>query len=667
MGLNIDKDLNKEQAQAAKQIEGPVLIIAGAGSGKTRVLIYRIANMLEHNIDPKNILALTFTNKAAKELQERINSLITSDTKGLTSTTFHSFGLGLLKRYIGHLGYKYNFTIYDTRDNEALAKEAVVSLGYTLQDYNINSLLSVLSDIKMRRRKKVGEDSAIKEIYDEFVALQKAYNVVDFDDLIALPIQIMENKPEVLAEIQEKYKYIMVDEFQDTSIMQYKFISLIANKYKNLCVVGDDDQSIYSWRGADYQNIVNFEKDYPERKEIILERNYRSTGTILEAANTVILNNKERKQKKLYTDSGKGSSIYFVTPENETDEAYLILRSIQKAAKEKGLSYSDFGILVRTNSLMETIENTLVENHIPVLITGAKSFFDRKEIRDLISYLKVLVNEDDDISFLRIVNTPRRGIGRTSIEKIRSYASREKLSLFDAMSRMAYAGDSPIKGKSQEALKIFTEQIVSWQSELENNNKVYLFNKIVNDIHYRAMLHEEYPDNEKLIEFKMKGLSFLSDRIARFERNHPKSSLRDYLNLITLDNNDDKEDDIDGKVNLLTMHAAKGLEFEHVFMAGIEEGFVPSAMALEENPKNIDEERRLFYVSITRAKKELTISSCLKRTNRMKVEKLMLPSRFLKEIPTSLLDSNRVEDLSMTTDEKQDLLADFIAKLKAGN
>lgn len=659
MSIDLHKELNSEQAAAAQNIRGASLIIAGAGSGKTRMITYRIAHMLECGIDESEILALTFTNKAAKEMSERIRSLVGKPLKKLTATTFHSFGLGLLKQYIQYLGYKNNFTIYDTNDNTALLKQVIVSLGLEVNDYNTYSLLSVFSDMKTGRIKTFeNKDSAVSQIYTEWLLSQKAYNVVDFDDLILLPIKLFEKRPDVLEKVQERYKYILVDEFQDTSLLQYRFISMIAMKYRNICVVGDDDQSIYSWRGANYRNIVKFEEDFPERKEYKLERNYRSTGTILEAANQLIVHNKERKKKKLWTEDDEGSRIYVINPEDEDEEAFMIAEAVKKKHKEKGLSYSDFGILVRTNSLLATLENALMENGIVCQVSGGSSFFDRKEVRDMICYLKVIVNPDDDVSLLRIINTPHRSIGRVSVEKLRQFADEKKISLFDALTQFAYAADSPVKGKSQENLKEFSNQVLSWQNELKNGRNAKLLNTIIEDTGYREMLYEEYPDKPKMIDFKMKSLEFLVSRIARFEKNNPDSSLRDYLNLMSLDGkeNADREDD---KVNLMTMHASKGLEFDTVYLAGVEDNIIPSARALEEDAKNIDEERRLFYVAITRARKELTISYCENRKDRMGESHLVLPSRFLEEIPSSLFTQEN-ETYESTPEDRIGMLNDLL-------
>ena len=660
MSIDLNQELNSEQAKAAGNIHGPSLIIAGAGSGKTRMITYRIAYMLEQGIKESEILALTFTNKAAKEMSERIKSLTGLKLKGLTASTFHSFGLGLLKQYIQYLGYKNNFTIYDTNDNMALLKQVIVSLDLELSNYNLYSLLSTFSDVKTGRIMGFqNKDGAVNQIYQEWLLSQKAYNVVDFDDLILLPIRLFEKRPDVLEKVRERFRYIMVDEFQDTSLLQYKFISMIAKKYRNICVVGDDDQSIYSWRGANYRNIQSFEEDFPERREFKLERNYRSTGTILEAANNLIVHNKERKSKKLWTDGEEGSRIYLISSEDEDDEAFMIADGIKKRHEKNGVPYSEFGILVRTNSLINTLENALMENGIQAQVSGASSFFDRKEVRDLICYLKIIVNTDDDVSLLRIINTPRRSIGRTSVEKLRAYADKKNISLFDAMNEFAYAADSPVKGKSQENLKTFSSQVLGWQEENKNNRKAKLLSDIIDTIGYKEMLYEEYPDKPKLIDAKMRSLEFLIGRLSRFEKNNPDATLRDYLNIMSLDSKDTEDKD-EGKVNLMTMHASKGLEFDTVYLAGVEDNIIPSSRALEENPRNIDEERRLFYVAITRARKELNISYCEKRKDRMGEAHLILPSRFLEEIPESLLTQSEAE--IETTDDKIGMLNDLLSR-----
>lgn len=632
--MDLKKLLNREQAAAAETLDGPLLIIAGAGSGKTRMITYRIANMLENGIKDENILALTFTNKAAKEMSDRIKSLTGKKLKGLTATTFHSFGLILLKKYIHHLGYHNNFSLYDANDNQALIKNCIISFGYQIPDYNIYTIASLFSDVKTGRKTFNEEGTAVREIYNEWLLCQKAYNVVDFDDLILLPIRIFEKKPYILEEVQERYRYILVDEFQDTSLLQYKFVSMIAKKYRNIAVVGDDDQSIYSWRGANYENIRMFEKDFPERKEFKLEQNYRSSGTILKAANAVIQHNTERKEKSLWTDSNEGAEISIRDHETGEEEASFIAEDIKRRVRN-GEKLSSFGILVRTNSLITQIENNLMEHSIPHKISGGQSFYDRREIRDILCYLKVLVNAHDDVSLLRIINTPRRGIGRTTIEKLREYADKNYKSLYDSINDLILS--DALQERTKKSLMSFISLIKKWRN---TNNLRSLIENIINDISYRNMLLEEYPDSSKTVEYKMTGIRILSDRINRYLERNPDATLSDYINVTALVNEDDEDDD--NKVSLMTMHASKGLEFDIVYIAGMEDDIIPSKRSLEEDLDNIYEERRLFYVAITRARRELIINYALKRVNSMGEVKTALPSRFLEEIPQDLQQNKQL-------------------------
>lgn len=637
MSLNLSSLLNPEQAKAASQIEGAALIIAGAGSGKTRMITYRIANMLENGIKESEILALTFTNKAAKEMAERIEEIEGKKLKKLTATTFHSFGLGILKQYIQHLGYRNDFTLYDDNDNLSLVKNCIINAGYSLQDYNANTIKSYFSSYKTGRMKKPEESSAIRKIYEEWILTQKAYNVVDFDDLILLPIIIFERYPKILETIQNRYKYIMVDEFQDTSMLQYKLISLIAKRDRNIAVVGDDDQSIYSWRGANYENIVQFEKDFPERIEYRLEHNYRSSNIILSAANAVIIHNSERKDKKLWTDENGGDNITIKSHKTPDSEAFWIYNEIRTLMREFKYGFNDFAILVRTNSLLSPIETSLMEQRIPVRVSGGSSFFDRREIRDFICYLKVLINENDDNSLLRIINTPRRSIGRTTVEKLRNYADKNNTTLYTALSALT---DSPdLSQKTKEGMKSLLKCIYKWKEML--NKPENLISTILRDINYAVMINEEFPNSIKAVAYRLKGIELLGNSIKRYFSNNEGKSLRDYLNTVSIIGSEDEEES-GNKVNLMTMHASKGLEFKVVFLAGIEDNIIPSKRALEEDIKNIDEERRLFYVAITRAKKHLYVSYSETRQDYEGKIKKALPSRFIEEIPSNLFKNNDI-------------------------
>ena len=660
MSLDLASLLNPEQYKAASQIEGPELIIAGAGSGKTRMITYRIAYMLSKGIDQSEILALTFTNKAAKEMAERVRDTVGKKLERLTTTTFHSFGLGLLKMYIQYLGYRNDFTLYDENDNISLIKNCIVTLGYQLSDYNVHSLRDFFSQYKTGRIPLPDKGSAVREIYDEWLLTQKAYNVVDFDDLIILPIKIFEKKPEILLNVQLRWRYIMVDEFQDTSLLQYKLVSMIASKYRNIAVVGDDDQSIYSWRGANYQNIVNFEKDFPERKEYRLERNYRSSGNILSAANALIIHNKERKDKKLWTESGDGASISIKRHTTGEEEAMWIATEIRKLMRENHYCLNDFGVLVRTNSLMNTIETTFVESQLPVCVSGGSSFFDRKEIRDMLCFLKILVNESDDNSLLRIINTPRRGIGRTTVEKLRRYADDHNTTLHIALEELSASTD--FRESTRNALQDFVKLIHKWMGMTGRPEK--LIETILADTGYEAMVREEFPDSDKAVAFKMRGIHFLTERMNPYMKEHPGTTLRDYLRSVSIIGDDSKDDEL--KISLMTMHASKGLEFKIVFLAGIEDHIIPSARALEEDSRNIDEERRLFYVAITRAKEKLFINYADTRRDREGKEKIVLPSRFLEEIPNTLF-KNEEKTKEETLQDNINSAKSFLEMLKNRN
>ena len=489
---------------------------------------------------------------------------------------------------------------------------------------------------------------------------QKAYNVVDFDDLIILPIKIFEKKPEILLNVQLRWRYIMVDEFQDTSLLQSKLVSMIASKYRNIAVVGDDDQSIYSWRGANYQNIVNFEKDFPERKEYRLERNYRSSGNILSAANALIIHNKERKDKKLWTESGDGASISIKRHTTGEEEAMWIATEIRKLMRENHYCLNDFGVLVRTNSLMNTIETTFVESQLPVCVSGGSSFFDRKEIRDMLCFLKILVNESDDNSLLRIINTPRRGIGRTTVEKLRRYADDHNTTLHIALEELSASTD--FRESTRNALQDFVKLIHKWMGMTGRPER--LIETILADTGYEAMVREEFPDSDKAVAFKMRGIHFLTERMNTYIKEHPGTTLRDYLRSVSIIGDDSKDDEL--KISLMTMHASKGLEFKIVFLAGIEDHIIPSARALEEDSRNIDEERRLFYVAITRAKEKLFINYADTRRDREGKEKIVLPSRFLEEIPNTLF-KNEEKTKEETLQDNINSAKSFLEMLKNRN
>lgn len=642
----LKSELNKKQFQTVTQIEGPLLIIAGAGSGKTRTITYRMAYMLDQGIHQASILALTFTNKAATEMQARVKKLTKKKLSNLTVSTFHAFGVKMLRDSIDVMGYKSNFSIYDQVDKISLIKECCRELKLDPNSMDLYSIANIFSSIKTGRTSWKEASTDFKPLYDEYLEHLKLYNAVDFDDLIVMPIQIFDEHPEILQKYRERFKYIMVDEFQDTSRIQYRLMKLLAEESKNICVVGDDDQSIYSWRGADYSNILQFEKDFPDVKEIKLEQNYRSTGNILEAANTLIQNNKNRKIKALWTGTKKGLPIEIYYPDNETKESDFIAEMINFTKRKEELNYQDFGILVRTNSLTTSIEEALLASSIPYKVSGGTSFFQRKEVKDIIAYMKVMANPEDDVNLLRIINTPRRGIGKRTLEQIHHVSRSKKCSFFSALTALASAGDSPLSDRMKNSIADFTGLINFFRSRLlSGKNMAKSLTEFIENIDYWGSLVNEYQKNEKLAKWKFKNIQIFIDLLERWE-NDPDNldpSLYTYLNRITLITRDDIDEDEDGKVSLMTIHAAKGLEFNVVFLAGIEDQIIPHARSIEENEENIEEERRLFYVAITRAMKKLFITSCRQRRHMREIID-SVPSRFLQELPQDLLQDFKMDN-----------------------
>jgi len=655
-------ELNDEQYEAVTSIEGPVLIIAGAGSGKTRVITFRMAYMLDSGVNQSQILALTFTNKAAREMEARVKELTGKKLQMLTVSTFHAFGVRILREDIDKLGWRENFSIYDDVERNQLIKDTGRELGFTADALDVYKIGNLISNIKIGRWQWESSNDMYRKLYEEYQAGLKLFNAVDFDDLIILPIRLFREHPEVLQKYRERYKYIMVDEFQDTSIQQYEFMHAIADR--NVCVVGDDDQSIYSWRGANYENIVMFERDFPGLKEIKLEQNYRSTETILAAANGVIANNTNRKVKALWSGNGSGKPIEIYIPDNETDEADFVSEMIQSIRMDERRSYADFGVLIRANTLSRAIEEAFLEANIPYVMSGGTSFFQRKEIKDVISYLRVIANPDDDVNLLRIINTPRRGIGRKTIEEISAVATGQKCSLWTAINALVAASDSPLGEKMTIELQLFQHFITEHRSNMISGKDLgQKVKKMVDEIDYWSYLVQEYQKNEKAARYKFLNIDSLINSMTVWEKNPDnfKKSLFDYLNRITLISRDDMEDEEDkGKVNLMTIHASKGLEFPVVFIIGAEDGIIPHARSMEEGDGNVEEERRLFYVAITRARDKLYISSCQKR-RKMGGPVECTPSPFIQEIPENLVEYHE-PSAPVETDEALDILAAMKAK-----
>jgi DNA helicase-2/ATP-dependent DNA helicase PcrA len=663
--IELENELNGPQLEAVRTIEGPVLIIAGAGSGKTRVITYRIAHMLESGIPQHSILALTFTNKAAREMERRVKELTGKKLQSLTVSTFHAFGVKILREEIEILGYRKNFSIYDEVDRNELVKESLRDCGMGSGETNIKALAQVFSNIKTGRytwREAPGiagtagaqqNAAAYERVYREYQRSLKIFNALDFDDLLVLPIQLFEEHPEVLEKYRNRYRYIMVDEFQDTSLIQYQLMRLLARRsgetqLPNVCVVGDDDQSIYSWRGANYENLLMYERDFSGIKEIKLEQNYRSTTTILEAANGLISHNVNRKEKTLWSGNTGGKAIELYFPHNESDEGDFIADKIREHMMREALHYDDFGVLLRTNSLTRSIEEAFLESNIPYKVSGGQSFFQRKEIKDILSYLRVIANTNDDVNLLRIINTPRRGIGRSSIEIISEAAKKNKTFLWDAMEglcRLPEGVSSPLPSKTRSEIVRFMNLIESFRETMlgERKGLAEKVRKLTDHINYWSYLVAEFSKNEKIARWRFANIEYFIQAIENWEKDEDNldTGLYSWLNRVSLITRDDGNDE-EGKVNLMTIHAAKGLEFPVVFIAGTEDGIIPHTRSLEDGAEDdsgpMEEERRLFYVAITRARDNLYITSCEKRRRLQDVVECT-PSPFLAEIPPQLMEA----------------------------
>jgi DNA helicase II / ATP-dependent DNA helicase PcrA len=652
MDIDFKNQLNDRQYEAVRMFKGPVLILAGAGSGKTRVIIYRIAYILDQGVPQKSILAVTFTNKAAREMSTRVRELTGRRLRNLTISTFHAFGSQILKEFIHVLGYRSKFSIYDQQDKLALLKSLARDMGLKSETLDLYAVSSLFSGIKTGRLSWTSFTDQYEELYREYNSHLKLYNAVDFDDLITLPIEILTRHPDILKEYQERYRYFMVDEFQDTSRIQYEFIRRLALHTKNLCVVGDDDQSIYSWRGANYGNILKFEQDFPAYEEIKLEQNYRSTGKILLAANQLISHNKNRKEKNLWTGIEDGEVIQFSIHDDEKQEGEFIAEQIKSMRLKHRLAYNKFGVLVRTNSLTRSIEEAFISTNIPYRVSGGMSFFQRKEVKDIISYLRIIANPDDDTNLLRIINVPRRGIGKKSIEYITSVAAQKACSLYSAMSAIRSASDAELNKKAVTEISEFIGMIEYYRQKFFSKKKMAeSLHGLVQHIDYWGHLVQEYKKGNTA-RWKYLNVEGLVNSLADYE-NDPDiidPDLFSYLNRITILTHDDNQDDPeDDKVNLMTIHSAKGLEFDVVFTAGVEESIIPHMRSMEEDEANIEEERRLFYVAITRAKKYLFLTACRQRRKKGKSVEVQI-SPFIDEIPEDLLEVCEPED-SLTQED----------------
>jgi len=636
--------LNDRQREAVQTTEGPLLIVAGAGSGKTRVLTHRIAYLIAtRKAPPWAILAITFTNKAAREMQERVSSLVGAEGRDIWVSTFHSMCVRILRKDIERIGYKSSFTILDSDDQLSVIRGCLKDLNLDPKRHEPRGILSMISSAKNelldaeQYAARTGQDPMKKvaaQVYELYERKLRSNHALDFDDLIMKTIQLFRQVPDVLDFYQKKFRYIHVDEYQDTNHAQYMLCRQLAAAHRNLCVVGDSDQSIYRWRGADISNILNFEHDYPDATTILLEQNYRSTGYILQAANSVIGNNKGRKAKNLWTDKGDGEKIKIYYADSEDAEGYYIVSEIQRHLKD-GRSYRDHAILYRTNAQSRVIEEIFLKSNIPYQIVGGIRFYERKEIKDLLAYLRLVSNPDDDISFLRIVNEPKRGIGAASLDKLAEYAARRGQSIFASLDELDAI---EIGAKQKHALHDFKQLIDNLSQMSQYVSVTELTEKLLEMSGYRAQLvQEDTLESRSRVENIDEFLSVTQD----FEEKNEDKSLLAFLTDLALIADidalaDDEAEDPMDKVTLMTMHSAKGLEFPYVFVVGMEEGVFPHSRALTD-PEELEEERRLAYVAITRAEEELVLSCAQTRTLFGRTNR-NLPSRFLKEIPEEVTE-----------------------------
>ncbi len=647
--------LNDKQLEAVNHTEGPCLVLAGAGSGKTRVLTERIIKLIDDGVSPYNILAITFTNKAAKEMRVRVQNKIGDVANSIFIGTFHSFGLRILRENYDAIGYSSNITILDTDDTKSLIKRILKENSFDPADYDIKHIISKISSAKNDGISPLEfsklflneHDKVIGLVYEKYLKLLKENNSVDFDDLLLKPVEIFKKRKDILEKYQERFRYILVDEYQDTNSIQYELCKMLAKKYNNIFVVGDANQSIYSWRNADYRNILNFEKDYKNAHVVLLEENYRSTNTILKAANSVIKNNNEGTKLNLWTSIGDGEKVEYIRVEDEIKESSFVINKIKELVNE-GYSYSDFAVLYRTNAQSRTVEEAFVRNNIPYNIIGSYYFYNRKEIKDLIAYLNLIYNTNDSVSLERVINTPKRGIGTKTIDNIREKANMNDISLFDAI-------DS---GKELEFKKLILELI--------EDSKTMNLSDLIEDVLVKTGLRREY-ELDKSIESdtKVENLNEFKSLAVNFEDNGIYD-LSTFLENIMLVSDKGQYAEDDNNVNIMTLHSAKGLEFNIVFILGMEEGIFPHSRSFE-SAKELEEERRLCYVGITRAKKKLYLLSARTRTLYGRTSGT-IESRFIKEIDPTLIN---IKNESVKKDENKKVSNMYSNKtvdgLKAGD
>ena len=634
--------LNREQQEAVLHVDGPLLILAGAGSGKTRVLTYRIAHLIDEcGVNPWNILAITFTNKAAGEMRERVDKIVGYGSESIWVSTFHSTCVRILRRYIDRLGYDTNFTIYDTEDQKTVMKSVCQKLQLDSKLYKERMLLNVISHAKdeyispnefLLEAKGDFRQEKIAQAYVEYQKELKKNNALDFDDLLVKTVELFQSCPDVLEYYQNRFRYIMVDEYQDTNTVQFKFISTLARQYRNLCVVGDDDQSIYKFRGANIRNILDFEKVFPDAKVVKLEQNYRSTQNILNAANGVIANNRGRKEKALRTENEQGEPILFQQFQNGYEEAEYVSGEISKKVRKGEAEYQDFAVLYRTNAQSRLFEEKFLYANIPYKIVGGVNFYSRKEIKDILAYLKTIDNGKDDLAVRRIINVPKRGIGNVTLAKVQAYADSRDISFFEALEE---AGEIPGLGKAALKIQPFVHLIHEMRLSLADMSIQDLIQAILDKTGYAEDLKNEDTDES---EARLENIDEFINKAVTYEEGAEEPNLSGFLEEVALVADIDSVEDGDNRVLLMTLHSAKGLEFPYVYLAGMEDGLFPSYMSIaaDDPTEEIEEERRLCYVGITRAMKELTITCARCRMVRGETQYNNV-SRFVREIPSELL------------------------------
>ncbi|MEG1902639.1 MAG: UvrD-helicase domain-containing protein [Clostridium sp.] len=640
--MNKYESLNPKQQEAVFYTEGPLLVLAGAGSGKTRVLTHRIAYLIEEkNVNPWNIMAITFTNKAAAEMRERVNKIVGFGAESIWVSTFHSSCVRILRRHIESLGYTTNFTIYDGDDQKTLMRQIFKKLDVDPKQYKERAVLSAISSAKDEMvtpeefELNAGGDFRQKQIAQIYKAYQKELkknNALDFDDLIAKTVELFQNVPEVLDYYQERFRYIMVDEYQDTNMVQFKLVDLLAAKYRNICVVGDDDQSIYKFRGADIENILSFEKAFSGAKVVKLEQNYRSSQNILKAANEVIKNNRGRKDKTLWTANDEGSQVRFRQFDTAYEEADRIVKDICYEKESSHCEYSDFAVLYRTNAQSRLLEEKCILHNVPYRLVGGVNFYQRKEIKDILCYLKTIANGQDDLAVQRVINVPKRGIGATSIGKITMFASAGGMSFYNALLRIQAV---PSIGKAATKIGVFTEQIEDFKARLSELSLKELIEEVLVNTGYKKELEAE---GEIEAETRLQNIEELINKAVSYSESVEEPTLDGFLEDVALVADIDNMDESENRIILMTLHSAKGLEFPYVYLSGLEDGLFPSSMSIMSDDKDaVEEERRLCYVGITRAREKLMLTASRQRMTNGETRYAKV-SRFVDEIPDYLLE-----------------------------